>query len=259
MVKSQTTCKIKSLFKILWLKSFFMGLCLFIGSLNQVSAQQYIDKPTLGIEIKPVIPSSLFATDYPVLSKNNNQFTISPRLGFSAGAVIRSSVTRMFSIESGIYYTSRNFNTTGKDSAGTVVHDQFRFDNYEIPFLGLLYIRLSKYAYINTAFGVSADFFPEDIQTPENSMYFVRVGRQYWVLPALMANVGFEYRTENNGYFYIGGLYHRMLAPLGAVGFYYTANGGPEGVASMLDGHYFALDFKYFFPTKRTPVLDNGY
>src|SRR6185503_13635920 len=105
---------------------------------------------------------SLFATDYPVLSKNNHQFTISPRLGFSAGAVIRSSVTRIFSIESGIYYTSRNFNTTGKDSVGTLVSDKFRFDNYEIPFLGLLYIRLSKHIYINTAFGLSADFFPED-------------------------------------------------------------------------------------------------
>ena len=260
MVKSQNSIRIiyagkNYLSKIILAYSFL--LCF---SVLNISAQEYyLDKPTLGIEVRPIVPGSLFAVDYPPLSKDNKVFTITPRVGYSAGAVIRSAVSKMFSIESGIYYTSRVYGTSGKDSSGTIVKDNFRFDNYEIPFLGLIYIRLSKNMYINTAFGVSADFFPEDIQTPMNSLYFVRVGREYWVLPALMANVGFEYRTENNGYFYIGALYHRMLMPLGGVGFFYNYNGGPEGVASPLAGHYFAFDLKYFFPTKRTPVLDSGY
>ncbi len=260
MVISHTSAQKNYLRKERKARVFLLCSILVFSHIIKTSAQEYyLDKPTLGIEVRPIIPSNLFAVDYPQLSKNYNVFTITPRVGYSAGAVIRSALSRMWSIESGIYYTSRQYGTSGKDSAGNVVKDQFRFDNYEIPFLGLIYIRLSKNMYINTAFGVSADFFPEDIQTPMNSQYFVRVGREYWVLPALMANVGFEYRTEDNGYFYVGALYHRMLMPLGGVGFFYNYNGGPEGVASILEGHYFALDFKYFFPTKRTAVLDSGY
>ncbi len=250
------------------LKGFHFKICTIGGILlfilnTRASAQQFIDKPTLGIEVRPVIPSDLFAINNNTASFNrpdkNYTFTISPQLGYSAGAVVRAAFSRIWSIESGIYYTSRFYGSSAKDSVGIEHKENFRFDNYEIPLLGLIYIRLSKNVYINNAFGLSFDFLPEDIQTPGNSFYYVRVIKEYWVLPALMANVGAEYRTKNNGYFYIGALYHRMLTPLGDAGFFFTYNGGPEGVATPLNGHYFALDFKYFFPTKRTPVIDNGY
>jgi len=245
-----------------------IGILIFICT-TAANSQQFIDKPTLGIEIKPVVPSNLFATNSDTVSwkhavigqssAKNYLFTITPELSFSAGAVIRAAINRQWSVESGIYYTARTYGTSAKDSTGKVIKDNFRFDNYEIPLLGLLYIRLSKNVYINNAFGLCLDFLPDDIQTPGNSFYYVRVNKLYWVLPALMANVGAEYRTQNNGYFYIGALYHRELTELGEAGFFFTNNEGPEGVGTPLNGHYFALDFKYFFPTKRTPVIDNGY
>jgi hypothetical protein len=128
-----------------------------------------------------------------------------------------------------------------------------------MPILGLIYIRIAKNVYINNAFGFSFDFFPEDIQTPGNYYFYSRVQRQNWVLPALMENVGVEYRTSDHGYFYIGATYHRMFDPLGLIGFFSADNSYPGAAVTTLQGHYFALDFKYFFPTKRTPVLDNGY
>ena len=243
---------------------------LIFATIFSARAQQFIDKPTLGIEIRPVIPSNLFAINNNISTYSspasaysiakNYTFTISPQLGFSAGAVVRAALSRIWSVESGIYYTSRTYGTSAKDSTGAVVKDNFRFDNYEIPILGLLYIRLSKNVYINNAFGLSLDFSPENFQTPGNDFYYVRVVRQNWVLPALMANVGAEYRTKNSGYFYIGALYHRMLVPIGRAAFFFDNNGGPEFSSPVdLSGHYFALDIKYFFSTKRTPVIDNGY
>jgi hypothetical protein len=233
----------------------FFAACMAIITV-QPGASAQTNTTTLGIEFKPIFPSDLFSTPIPPLVKNNNVYTISPQIGYSAGAVVRIGITHTWTIESGIYYTRRNYNTHLQDSVGNSVSDNFSFVNYEVPFLGLIYIKLAKNIYLNNAFGFCLDFFPTDVQTQDNGHYYERVVSNSWVLPALMANVGAEYRTADKGYFYIGALYHRMLVPMAATGFYSPTI---DRVGTIIQGHYFAVDLKYFFSTKRTPVLDNGF
>jgi hypothetical protein len=234
-------------------------LCFCCTILNFYSFGQY-EKPTLGVEIKPIIPSDLFAVKNKDLVYKDKTFSINPQIGVSAGAVVRLNLSKFWNLESGIYYTERVYGTRMRDSMGTDIKDKFRFDNYEIPISALVYIRLAKNIYLNTSFGLSLDFFPTDVQSPDNGMYVQKAYRSYWVLPALLANVGAEFRTKNSGYFYIGGLYHRMLyTPMGAAKFSFDDNGYPDQTGLIpLQGHYFSIDFKYFFPTNRTPTINNG-
>jgi len=220
-------------------------------------AQQY-DVPILGLELRPVIPSSLFEIHGVTMNAGLRSFTLTPEPAISGGASIRFKLSRIWNLESGIYYTRRVYGTSFRDSAHTTVTDKFNVDNYEVPILGLIYIKLSKHWYVNNAFGLSLDFFPTDVQSPDNGTYVQKEARQYWVLPALMANIGAEYRTENKGYFYLGILYHRMLLPMGKAGIFYNDNGTLGSFITDLPGHYFAIDLKYFFPTKRSSIIDNG-
>jgi hypothetical protein len=238
-------------------KSILVVLVILAGNDFYCHAQK--EKPTLGIEIRPIIPSDLFAVKSQSVNYYSKVFSINPRIGYSAGAVVRLNLSKVWNLESGIYYTTRIYGTRMTDSSGLNVSDNFRFDNYEIPVMGLIYVRLSKNIYLNTAFGPSFDFFPTDVQAPDNGTYTQKAFRSYWVLPALQANVGAEYRTKNSGYFYLGAMYHRMLyTPMGTAGFYFMDYTFPEHVLTPIQGHYFSLDFKYFFPTKRSSEINNG-
>ena len=122
MIKVKGINKIRLILKKSGLRIFSVGTLFFFGFTHGVSAQQFVDKPTLGIEIKPVVPSNLFATNTDTVSwkhaaigqssAKNYLFTITPELSFSAGAVIRAAINRQWSVESGIYYTARTYGTS---------------------------------------------------------------------------------------------------------------------------------------------------
>ncbi|RYD83552.1 MAG: hypothetical protein EOP53_00495 [Sphingobacteriales bacterium] len=227
-------------------------LALFVFSaIAKVFAQQ---EPRLGIAIKPIIPSGLFNNEADVIRRGNTQFAINPQVGYSAGVALRQDLPYLLSLETGIYYIRRIYELNITEGENTT-SNKFRFVNYEIPVTGLIYIRLGKNTYLNNAFGLSFDFFPNSVYT-ENEYYQQKAERTYWVLPALTADVGGEYRTEKNGNFYIGASYHRMLINMAKTLILYEKGAVKESVTTPLSGNYFALNFRYYFPTNRTAPID---
>ena len=234
------------------LRHFFFAAIILLTSPIDLLAQKEV--PTIGIQVRRIVPSGLFDNASLDLQDNNYKFHIIPQASTSFGVIMRHGMYKQFSFETGIHYVERVYQT--QFNGDTIkANSYFHIVNYEIPFLGLIYIKLSKKLYINNAFGVSMDFYPNDIQV--NNTYFHQISlRKYWVLPALMANVGAEYRTKKNGYFYFGGSYHRMLTHMEYMGYKYQQSGQDRSVATWLNGHYFGFEFKYFFPTYRTAPVN---
>lgn len=228
-------------------------IILLLALTQQVFAQ--LQEPRMGIAIKPIIPSALFDNQELVTNQGAVQFAIDPKIGYSAGVVLRQDLPSLLSFETGIYYVRRIYNLSIGDSTGHSTSNKFRFVNYEVPITGLIYIRLSENIYLNNTFGISLDFFPNSIFT-ENANYQQRAERNYWILPGLIADVGAEYRTEKKGNFYIGGSYHRMLLPMANTIIAYQNGSIEESIITPLSGHYFAFNFRYFFPTQRTAPID---
>lgn len=230
------------------LLAFSCMICFF--SFSRVAAQK-IDHTTLGISFRPIIPSALF--DNTVLQSVTDKatYTMQPRLGFSAGAVLRIGLYKQFSLETGINYVERIYQSSIKSDSANY-SNKIHFVNYEVPVLCNIYVRTAKQTYLTTAFGFSFDFFPNDLSVVQDN-YVQRAVRQSWVLPGLIAQVGYEYRTEKNGFFYVGGSYHRMLENIAYTGFL-----TPDGIVTSgtipINGHYFALEFKYFFPATHSPA-----
>lgn len=205
-------------------------------------------KPVFGVHFRPIIPSALFSNTDVNFQNNGIRYVIKPQLGYNLGVVIRQRIYKGISLESGINYVKRVYDINLQDSSFTS-NTRFRYIANEIPLLGLIYIQLSEQAFINNAFGLSLDFFPSDVYTEGDSIKQV-TKRKYWVLPALTANVGFEYRTQKSGFFYLGGSYHRMLATMAYSVIEYRRPIKTELNVVPLEGHYFSLDFKYFFPLR---------
>ncbi|PCH65532.1 MAG: hypothetical protein COC01_09595 [Bacteroidetes bacterium] len=201
---------------------------------------------TVGFQVKPIFRGAFFNTRDIDVSQNNVNFTVATSLGYSAGMIIRKGITKKLSFETGINYVKRVYKLTISDSSFTG-ESKFRIIGYEIPLLALIYIRISEKIYMNNALGLSIDMFPSDVRTSKS--YFTQSSRRTsFINPALLANLGWEYRTDKSGFFYIGTSYQRPFSNIMLTKIQYDSNNKTADAETKLVGSYLTIDFRYFFP-----------
>ena len=159
------------------------------------------------------------------------------------GMIIRRGINKRFSFETGINYVKRNFGLSITDTTFTGNSD-FKIIGYEIPVQLLIFLRASKKGFINTSMGASWDMYPSNIYTSDS--YFAHNSRRHSLFQlSALANLGYEYRSEKSGYFYIGASYHLPLS------YFYrsiiTYKPVKETTQIKLGGNYLTLDFRYYF------------
>ncbi|HKR04062.1 MAG TPA: hypothetical protein VJY62_05440 [Bacteroidia bacterium] len=225
--------------------SLFISL-VFVSSVN--FAQDNI--LTAGIQVKPIFSSKFFGTGEQTLTGDSSiTFQTKPGSGFCAGMVVRYGITNRISFETGINYVKRSYTLNIHDSllpfSGT---SKYRIISYEIPLSGLVFIQLSEKIFMDVSLGVSFDFFPSSVQSQDD--YFKHLGtRRGWIHESILANLGYEYRTEKSGYFYIGASYHRPFKDIyySTVTYYRNKDDYTSGQQFLLSGNYLTMDLRYFF------------
>jgi len=240
-------CALKiSLFKY---KVLLSGL-LFLST-HFVIGQIEKGETIFGIQVKGIIPASILNAGAQTISNDSIDFTLSSASGLSVGGVLRHNFTKMFTIETGIHYVSRRYNFNFKQSIQQIDdNSDINLISYEIPVQWLLYIRLGEQFYMNTIFGVSVDFYPSDVTNTRENYAYIMI-RKSWINLALIASVGFEYRTKDAGYFYIGGSLHYPLSDIGTLRVSYFPD--PSNTADFVNldqkvsGTYLSVDVRYFF------------
>lgn len=211
---------------------------------------------TLGFQFKPIFSSEFFGAGSETATLDNFTATRTPKLGVSFGMQIRRGFTKMFSYETGINYIRRNYDVIGTDdNIGLNKKFDFGLVGYEIPHQLLVYIRLGENLYMNTATGISFNWFASDVASQESTLKFTQ--RTYltngWIKFALIANLGFEFRTEKSGYFYLGSSLTNPFSDFATTVVRYDENTVADKEVSLpLKGGIFTLDFRYFF--KSDPV-----
>jgi len=105
------------------------------------------------------------------------------------------------------------------------------------------------------AMGTAFNFFASDVIRLERTYNFQGY-KPAWVRLGILGNVGFEWRTKESGYFYLGATWHQVPSEImrTEVNYYRqsTAENGAgqfENVGrqrDFLDGTYFSIDLRYF-------------
>ena len=196
----------------------------------------------VGFQYKPIFSTPLLKIDPPAETIGSAEFSIRQRSGHCVGMVIRRGINRTLSFESGINYTKRKYELKIQD--GTF-EDNSRFSiiGYEIPVLLLAYIKLGKQVFMNTALGTVLDIFPSNVTSSDT--YFEQLSlRNNIFQPGLLANIGYEYRTINSGYFYFGASFHRPFSSTYRTRVLYKNS---TEMNTDLSGSYLTFDFRYFF------------
>lgn len=210
---------------------------------------------TLGIQIKPMVPSHFFGTGPLSLSGDSLQVNFQNRVGWSGGVVIRKGLTKMWSVETGISMLQRNYRLDFTSNRYNVSGStQYKFIGYEIPIQALIYVQLGKQIYMNASAGVSCNFYPSNLLTQgyiekDTSVidYAVRTYRARWNQVSIIVNYGFEFRSKKSGYYYIGASYNRPLSNIGLSDLRVENNGAGNNLLIPISGNYLTVDLRYFF------------
>jgi hypothetical protein len=207
-------------------------------------AQEHIT--TAGFQFKPIFPSSFFSTGPQNFEEQHVSFSMKQQSGFCFGMVIRKGISKNFSFETGINFVNRKYSLETHDSA-LYQRTDFRIIGYEIPTLLLLFVQLSQKIYMDVGFGQSFDIYPSDVYSSNNEFLSQYGARRNWIASSLLANLGFEYRTEKSGYIYFGASYHRPFQFSYVSEIHYTGNDKTVDPKEKLSGNYLTFDIRYFF------------
>jgi len=229
------------------------------GSKKAPKSHQKIEKQTLfGIQVSPIIPANfLQKTNYTYESDTAN-FSIKNQNSLSYGVEIRHYFTYKFAINTGIMYTNRNIDVDfssqypyGSKGTDTSFTRELKFIAFEIPIKVSGYVRLSDYIYMSIGGGINLNFYPSDIRVDNvymqrsehlglNALQFFQVG--------FSANIGWEFRTKENGIFYLGAGYQAQIDNMAYILFFEKETIHRPNYFEAVNGSYLSIDIKYFFP-----------
>lgn len=205
---------------------------------------------TLGLMVKPVVPFTYFDKDATAEVEHVN-YGISLEGGFAFGMNVRVGLTNMISLETGLGQIQRRFSyQVTNDTSGYDETARIRYTGYELPVMGLVFIRLGELTFMNAALGGSLDFYPSDVEglIEEGSIY---IFRRNWAQASVIGNMGVEFRSRKSGIFYLGATYHRPFNDLALADLSYIFYGPPSRKdypqRMALAGSYLTVDLRYYF------------
>ncbi|MDG1428732.1 MAG: hypothetical protein P8H56_07840 [Crocinitomicaceae bacterium] len=209
-----------------------------------------------GVEVRPVFPSKFLGETYLELESQGFVTTLTQKPGYGFGGIVRAGITKLIAFESGINFTRRNFDLTMElADSNSYAEDQLGFIEYAVPINGLFYIQLSKELFMNASIGVAITYQPTDIgvvNQPGGLHTYRHTGlTREKVGASLNADLGFEYRTKKQGFFYLGGSARVPFAPLFDLVADWEYQGNFIRVDGPVDGSFLSIDLKYFFPIVR--------
>lgn len=238
-------------------KNFLVLFFLLLLCAGQLFSQQRDGiELTMGFELRRLQNFGVFNLDSVALSDPDLNFrgVYQFHSGFGFGGIIRMKLSDTWNLESGLYYTRRNFRFKINDLMGSFEDEiDVRNVSYEIPLKGLVYIRLGERVFMNVALGASVNFVASDIASYQLN-YSFKAFKPAWARAGIIGNLGVEYRTPEDGYFYIGASYNQILGDMMITEIDYFRGGDPPAYRQRgtLDGTYFAIDFRYFFPIRES-------
>ena len=205
---------------------------------------------TLGIQVKPVLALEYFDPSA-TAELEHVRYSLDLQGGLAFGMNVRVGLTNTISLETGLGQIQRRYSfSVQNDTSGYAETGRVRYVGYELPVMGLVFIRLGENTWMNAALGASMDFYPSDAEgyLAEGQ---VRIFRRNWAQASLIGNLGVEYRTYKSGTFYLGATYHRPFSDMAVADMTWRYPGPPaistHTVRTALNGSYVTVDLRYYF------------
>jgi len=232
-------------------------LLFLVISISTFAQQSKVKVPSyFGFQVKPIFPAKFIGTSSIQTNVEGFHTTLRQTTGYSFGGVVRVGLTKLIALETGINLTQRTYKyDTSIPDSNVFATGRLRYLTYDIPLSALFYIRLTDKVYMNVSLGAALVYNPTVAGSkimPDGYHDFRQYALGKKVKAEAIGNVGFEYRTEKSGIFYLGAAARIPIGPLFYLkseyryqGYYLETDAENQGKVS---GAYIALEVKYFFP-----------
>jgi len=255
------------------MKLIFTSIFIFLSLAAYTQIKHKTKVPSyFGVRFSPLFPTQFIGSKTTIIEQAatdpfNLSTTINQKTGYSFGATVRAGLTKLLALETGINYNQRKFDLTmSVPDSGIYASNTLTFIQYDVPINALFYIQLDRQWFMDASLGVAVTFSPTNIgiaTKPAKKHVFYHTGLiNNKVNFDINANLGFEYRTEKNGIFYLGGSARVPFKPLFELymEYQYNTSATHNTINGSIDGSFLALELKYFFPNikNKGPQFQNG-
>ena len=239
------------------LSSYILILVFFLTSLSKY-AQTNNKERNFGFEAGTIIPINYFGAGPLKLPENNSELTLSSKVGYHFGMVIKTNYGKRFCIENGINFLRRNFmiyGTSQFNGSSTSDTSNFGYINYGIPIKGSVFIQLDKEIFMSTTVGASLDFYASAVGSKGINYYIDHISdRARWINGSICAEIGVESRNQTNGSFHVGIGVNIPISTIAVTKLKYFYNSSDindydryENI--FLRGNFFNLNLRYYLPS----------
>lgn len=230
------------------MKKLSLIISLFLAGLSSPLKSQH-GVTNFGFQYKPILPVEFFNVQKLSITNNDFTSTISQQLGHNIGGIIRWNPLKRFSFESGVNYVRRNFSfTTSVNSSGTSSKGNFGIVGYEVPIKGMVLVQLDQNSFLSVSSGIATSWIASDVATATEDDNFYQVTYTKKMNLAFIANVGYEYRTDKSGTFYLGASLTTPFQGIGLIDVHYDEyNQTNQKLTGVLLGNYLTVDLRYYF------------
>lgn len=209
-----------------------------------------------GIQASPIFPTQFIGDPTIELQEGSFSSTVSQKAGYSFGVTVRAGISELIAFDTGINFTQRNFDVQAAHlDSNASIQNTISLIEYNIPLNLLFYIKLTDEIYANASLGGMITFKPTDVGIVDYDNGLNKFTHRGFTNGKagfdLNASLGFEYRTEKKGFFYVGGTARVPLKPAFILFSQYSYKGYDIDLFGNVDGSFLSLDFKYFFPNIR--------
>lgn len=232
------------------IKNLFIILFTILLSLNIVSQKGLTQ---FGFQYKPILPIEVLNVENLSLTNNDFSANVAQQYGFNFGGIIRWNILKSVSLESGVNYVKRNFKyTTNVQSTNQASEGSFGIVGYEVPIKGMVNVRINDKSYINVSTGISTSWTASNVASTTEDDLFYQIAFTKKMNLALIANVGYEFRSREAGTYYLGVSLNNPFQSLGLIDVVYDEfNQQKQTITGELQGSYVTLDLRYYFHEKK--------
>ncbi len=242
--------------------SFFLFLFIFSIVLGQEVREKREKFPThFAFQFRGLIPNKFSEPRTNEVSNDTLTSSITQNYGFSFGGIIRRRYTDRLGVEVGLNLSKRYYGVSTSVPDSNLSFDKsFAFTTFELPLNGLVFIKLSEKVFTNAGLGFSAIYKPSSVSTDGTGGF--KEGSNEFSMAGIIENkfnfninaqLGFEYESEKNGKFYLGGSAHIPTSHLFTFVSIYGISNSDIATAVTYEQRspFFTIDLRYYFPTIR--------
>ncbi|MFA5574373.1 MAG: outer membrane beta-barrel protein [Brumimicrobium sp.] len=239
------------------LRSVIVIICTILLSYSAGFSQSHRVRSEnfFGLQFRPLIPLGMVGDKTFTISEGELESTIKPIFGYSYGGVVRVGITELLAIETGLNYTKRRYQADhAVVDSNVYASEKLGYVSFEVPLNLLIYVKLGNQFYMNVAGGASVNYNPSNIRSPKplnpfGIHLFIFEGRRYNHFDFhANAEVGFEFRSEKLGTFYLGMNGRIPFNKVLQIATEYRHDTHSVVAYGDITGATFSVSIKYFLP-----------